>query len=108
VQPVPVQEQSGEPLHATVQPPVQFVIWQDVVPWQLTEQSPPVQSRAQDPPVQVCEQSPPGHVIVHEPPVHVCEQSPCVHCIEHVALVHVCEQSLWAQLDVQLDPVPHV
>jgi hypothetical protein len=108
VQPVPVQEQSGEPLQVTLQPPEQFVIWQDVVPWQLTEQSPPVQSSEHDPPVHVCEQSPPGQVIVHEPPVQVCEQSPCVHCIEHVALVHVCEQSLWAQADVQLEPVPHV
>ncbi len=105
---VPVQEQSGEPLHVTVQSPEQFVILHDVVPWHVTEQSPPVQSRAHEPPVHVWEQSPPGQVIVHEPPVQVCEQSPCVHAIEHVALVHVCVQSLWAQVDVQLEPVPHV
>ncbi len=108
MQPVPVQEQSGEPLQATVQPPEQLVILQAVVPWHVTEQSPPAQSRAQDPPLHVCEQSPPGQAIVHEPPVQVCVQSPCVHCIEQVALVHVCEQSLWAQVDVQLEPVPHV
>jgi hypothetical protein len=76
VQPIPVQEQSGEPLHATVQPPEQSVILHDVLPWQVTEQSPPVQSRAQDPPVHVCEQSPSGQVIVHELPVQICVQPP--------------------------------
>jgi hypothetical protein len=76
VHPVPVHEQSGEPLHFKVQPPEQLVMWHEVVAWQVTVQSPPVQSSAQVPPVQVCEQSPPGHAIVQEPPVQVWMQLP--------------------------------
>jgi len=84
-QPVPTHEQSGAPLHATVQLPPHFVVWHVCALWHVSVQPPPGHSMTHVAAVQSWVHPPPSpHVIEHDfEPLQVAWQLP-PHVSEHV------------------------